>query len=92
MHTIYPVSEGLVRMKPLGVVRSEEVREARTGGLQEVRASIEVDPDLAPLLEGYEDFSHAWVLFWMSEVREHSIARRPQGRDDVPVVGMLASR
>ncbi len=91
MREIYPVEEGLVRIRPIGAVRSS-VREEQTGGLIAVRAEVEVDPDLEPLLEGVEEFSHLWVLFWMAGVREHSVARRPQGRDDVPVVGMLASR
>jgi tRNA (Thr-GGU) A37 N-methylase len=91
MHPIYPTADGIVRMKQLGVVRSEVV-EPRTGGLTGVRATVEIDPELAPLLDGFEEFSHVWVLFWMSEVREHSVARRPQGREDVPVVGLLATR
>jgi tRNA (adenine37-N6)-methyltransferase len=91
MHPIYPMTDGLVRMKPIGVVRSP-VTEPQTGGLTGVRATIEVDPALEPLLAGFEEFSHLWVLYWLTEVHECSAARRPQGREDVPVVGILATR
>lgn len=91
MRQIYPVEDGIVRMRPIGTVRSK-VRQEQTGGLIAVRAEVAIDPDLEPLLEGVEEFSHLWVLFWMWEVREHSVARRPQGREDVPVVGILAGR
>jgi tRNA (adenine37-N6)-methyltransferase len=91
VHPIYPINDGLVTMKPLGVVRSA-VTEPQTGGLANVRATVEIDPGLEPLLDGFEAFTHLWVLYWMTEVREHSVARRPQGREDVPVVGILATR
>ncbi len=80
-----------MRIKPIGRVRSPVLAE-QTGGMTSVRSQVEVDPSLEPLLEGFDEFSHLWVVFWMAEVREHSVARRPQGREDVPVVGMLASR
>jgi tRNA (adenine37-N6)-methyltransferase len=91
MHPIYPMTDGTVRMKPLGVVRSP-VNRPQTGGLTKTRATVEIDPGLEPLLDGFDEFSHLWVMFWMTEVREHSVARRPQGRDDVPVLGLLATR
>jgi len=85
------MSDGLVRMKPIGVVRSA-VAEPQTGGLAAVRATIEIDPTLEPMLAGFEEFSHIWALYWLTEVGECSSARRPQGREDVPVVGILATR
>jgi tRNA (Thr-GGU) A37 N-methylase len=91
MHPIFPMTDGLVRMKPIGVVRSPVV-EQQTGGFSGVRATIEIEPGLEPLLAGYEEFSHAWVLYWLTEIEQYSVARRPQGREDVPVVGILATR
>jgi tRNA (Thr-GGU) A37 N-methylase len=68
------------------------VKQAQTGGFVNVRARVEIDPPLAPLLDGIDDFSHVWILYWMADVKEHSVARRPQGRSDVPITGMLANR
>lgn len=91
-HPIYPLTpEGELRIKPIGRVAST-VEEERTGGFLSERCVIELEPGLEPLLDGIEDFSHLLVVFWMSNVREHSVQRRPQGREDVPVTGLLATR
>jgi tRNA (Thr-GGU) A37 N-methylase len=91
-HPIYPLTpEGEVRIRPIGHVMSM-VKEEQTGGFTRCRCTIELDPRLEPLLDGIEDFSHLLVVFWMTFVREHAVQRRPQGRDDVPVTGILATR
>lgn len=91
-HPIYPLNaDGEVRIRPIGRVRST-IREQRTGGFMPCRCTIELETGLEPLLDGIEDFSHLLVVFWMAEVREHGVQRRPQGRDDVPVTGILATR
>ena len=91
-HPIYLLTpEGELHLKPIGHVVSM-VNEERTGGFLHCRCTIELETGLEPLLDGIEDFSHLLVVFWMAEVREHGVQRRPQGRDDVPVTGMLATR
>jgi tRNA (Thr-GGU) A37 N-methylase len=90
-HPILPLEDGIVRMKPIGQVVST-VKQEQTGGFANVRAEVEIEPSLAPLLEGIDEFSHVWILYWMAEVKEHSVARRAQGRGDVPITGMLANR
>jgi tRNA (Thr-GGU) A37 N-methylase len=80
-----------VRIRPIGRVMSS-VKEERTGGFLRCRCTIKLEPGLDPLLDGIEDFSHLLVVFWMAFVREHAVQRRPQGRDDVPVTGILATR
>ena len=91
-HPIYSLNpDGELRIRPIGRVRST-VREERTGGFVACRCTIELEPGLESLLDGIEDFSHLLVVFWMTFVREHGVQRRPQGRDDVPVTGMLATR
>src|SRR5512143_1575883 len=91
MRAITSMSDGLVHARPIGAVRSP-VGEPQTGGFTELRATVVIDPDLEPLLQGIDEFSHIWVLFWMTDVRECTAARRPQGRDDVPVTGILGTR
>ena len=91
-HPIYPLSpDGEVSIRPIGHVASS-VKEEQTGGFTRCRCTVELEPGLEPLLDGIEGFSHLLVVFWMAEVREHGVQRRPQGRDDVPVTGMLATR
>lgn len=92
VHPIYPLdAEGNIRIRPIGVVRSPVARQ-QTGGFGETESEIVLRPELAPLLEGIDEFSHIAVLYWLSEIKQCSVQRRPQGLAQVPVVGMLASR
>jgi len=92
VHPIFPLDEeGNIRIRPIGHVRSP-AREQRTGGFLDVESEIVLDPELEPLLSGIEEFSHLVVVYWLTEITACSSQRRPQGRDDVPIVGMLASR
>jgi tRNA (Thr-GGU) A37 N-methylase len=91
-HPIYPLTpEGELRIRPVGRV-SSAVKEEQTGGFTRRRCTIELESGLEPLLDGIEEFSHLLVVFWMAHVREHAVRRRPQGRDGVPVTGILATR
>jgi tRNA-Thr(GGU) m(6)t(6)A37 methyltransferase TsaA len=82
-------------VRPIGYVRTdvpdEEIRHRR----REIRAEIVLDEDLAPALDGIEDFSHLFVLFWLHRVPPEETQRRkvhPRGRMDLPLVGVLATR
>ena len=92
MHPIYPLDgDGNIKIRPIGTVRSG-VRSQQTGGFCEIESEIVIHPELEPLLLGIDEFSHLVVVYWLSEITECSEQRRPQGLDDVPIVGMLASR
>lgn len=92
MHPIYPLDdEGNIKIRPIGSVRSG-VREQQTGGFRDVESEIVIDPALEPLLHGIDEFSHLVVVYWLSEITACSEQRSPQGLEDVPLVGMLASR
>ncbi len=80
-----------VTIQPIGRVKTE-VGAQQTGGFREVESEITLDARFEPMLAGIEEFSHLVVVYWLSETDECSVARRPQGREDVPVVGILASR
>jgi len=82
-------------MRPIGYVRTdvpdEEIRHRR----REIQAEVVLEEDLEPALEGIEDFSHLFVLFWMDRVPPEETQRRkvhPRGRTDLPLVGVLATR
>lgn len=92
VHPIYPIDEdGNIKIRPIGVVRSPVV-EQQTGGFADVESEIVLDQQFEPLLHGFEEFSHAIVLYWLREVDAYTPQRRPQGREDVPVLGILATR
>jgi tRNA (Thr-GGU) A37 N-methylase len=92
MHPIFPQdNEGNIKIKPLGYVRSP-VKKPQTGGLTEIEADIIVTEECANCLDGIEDFSHIVVVFWLNQITSHRETCHPQGREDVPLLGMLATR
>jgi tRNA-Thr(GGU) m(6)t(6)A37 methyltransferase TsaA len=81
-------------LKPIGIVRSE-VKEHKRGGWQDVTSEIVIDEEWTQHLDGLDEFSHIMVVFWMHRVpRENRPPTRihPRGRDDLPLVGLFATR
>jgi tRNA-Thr(GGU) m(6)t(6)A37 methyltransferase TsaA len=81
-------------MEWIGVVQNQ-VKEATDEGWGDVVSEIVLDEHLANGLDGIEQFSHLLVLFWMHRAAEAEpvrMRRRPQGRQDMPEVGIFAQR
>lgn len=81
-------------MTPLGFV-SNDVSVKKDASWGKDVSRIVLDQMYAPGLKGLEGFSHAIVLFYLDQaayVRERHLLRRPQNRDDMPVVGIFAQR
>ena len=83
-------------VRPIGHVRGgrAEVEDDAWGS---VRARIELDLDVvdATAALGLDAFSHVEVLFVFDRVDEGAVcrgARHPRGREDWPLVGILAQR
>jgi tRNA-Thr(GGU) m(6)t(6)A37 methyltransferase TsaA len=80
--------------KPIGVVRNE-IKEPRRDGWEKVTSEIVVDESLAEGLDGLEEYSHILVVFWMHKVppvRQPVCKIHPQGRADLPLIGLFATR
>jgi tRNA-Thr(GGU) m(6)t(6)A37 methyltransferase TsaA len=83
-----------VNIEPIGIVRSpvEEPIDEKWG---RVVAEIEVNAALAAGLKGIEHFSHIIIVFFMHRYTfdpTSDLIRRPQGRADMPEVGIFAQR
>jgi tRNA-Thr(GGU) m(6)t(6)A37 methyltransferase TsaA len=81
-------------MEHIGVVLNE-VKEPMDEGWGDVVSEIVLDEHLADGLDGIEQFSHLLILFWMHRAAEAEpvrMRRRPQGRADMPEVGIFAQR
>lgn len=81
-------------MKRIGVVRNA-VKEPVDEGWGRVESEVVLDEPLGDGLDGIESFSHVVILFWMhraSEAEPVRMRRRPQGRSDMPEVGIFAQR
>ena len=57
-------------------------------------AEIEIDAAWAEALDGVEGFSHIWVVWWLDrfETTPTSLHVHPQRRQDMPLVGLFATR
>lgn len=81
-------------MEWIGVVYNE-VKEPTDEGWGHVVSEIVLDETFSDGLEGIEQFSHLLILFWMHRAAEAEplrMRRRPQGRADMPEVGLFAQR
>ncbi len=83
-----------MNIKPIGIVKSPVTRQVdRNWG--ETLSEIHLNDDLISGLEGLEDFSHLIIIFYMHKARfdlKTEMIRRPQGRSDMPFIGMFAQR
>ncbi len=81
-----------ILLKPIGVV-SNDIREKMRHGWSRVESTITIEHELSSSLDGLEDFSHITVLFWMHQTKGQTPQKvHPQGREDLPLVGVLATR
>ena len=68
----------------------------RPSALGEKTARIEIDAAWAGALDGIEEFSHIWVLWWLDQSPAgselDSLQVRPEGRAEMPLRGIFATR
>ena len=82
-----------VRLVPVGFVQTEAVgKEVRD---KNVVSRIVFREDLTEALEGVEEFSHLFVLFWLHKMSDEDrkvMKVHPRGRVDMPLLGSFATR
>lgn len=81
-----------IEVKPIGSVKrevpNEDVKE------KSLVSRIVLKKSLSRALDGIEDFSHVFVIFWMHRIADTETALKvhPRGRTDLPLVGIFATR
>ena len=81
-------------IKPIGYVKNDFDSSVQEGYEDKV-SEIVLDEEFSDALDGIEKNSHVIVLFWLDEVGEEGRSIRklhPKGREDLPLVGVLATR
>ena len=61
----------------------------------EIISEIIINEELQDGLKGLEDFSHVMIIYHLNEasfIKEKHIVRKPQGREDMPSVGIFSQR
>lgn len=83
-----------MNVNPIGVVKSP-VKEGVDNDWGDVISEIYIFKEFTDGLKGIEEFSNIIVIFYMDKStfdRDRDIRRKPQGRDDMPEVGIFAQR
>jgi len=81
-----------ISMKQIGYVVNN-VDSSVDNGWGEIESKIVLNEELVPALKGLAGFSHILVLFWMHQAKPPTVLqRRPQGRNDMPLLGLFAQR
>jgi len=86
-------SSSKINLEPIGFVKTEAVgKEVRD---KNVISQLIFREELTEALEGVEEFSHLFVLFWLHEMSDEDrrvMKVRPRGRSDMPLLGIFATR
>jgi tRNA-Thr(GGU) m(6)t(6)A37 methyltransferase TsaA len=86
-------SKDTMKLKPIGFVKTEAAgKEIRDKSLI---SQIVFREEFTEALEGIQDFSHLFVIFWMHKIaeKEKGIMKvHPRGRQDMPLLGVFATR
>lgn len=83
----------MIQFEPIGIVRNAVDEAHRDTRWEEIASEIVIDERWRDALDGIEQFSHIWVLFLIDRVpAPESLRIRPMKRDDLPRVGIFATR
>lgn len=82
---------GVITIKPLGASKNG-VSRPMLPGWKNVVTEIVIDKEYADGLDGIEDYSHVIIVYWMDKEKECHLKHHPQGRKDVPFIGIFACR
>ena len=84
-----------MRFEPIGIIRSP-ITETIDHSWGEVESDIQLHDSLADGLKKLDQFSHATIIFHMDQAPifklKNDLVRRPQGRLDMPKIGIFAQR
>jgi len=84
---------GKIELEPVGFVRTEAVGDEVRD--RENISELIIREDLTEALDGIEDFSHIFVIFWMHRISNEerkTLRVHPRGKKDLPLLGVFATR
>jgi len=86
-------SSSKICLEPVGFVKTKAVgKEVRD---KNIISQIVFREELTEALEGIQEFSHLFVLFWLHEMSDEDrgiMKVHPRGRRDMPLLGIFATR
>lgn len=82
---------GTIKIKPLGQAKNK-ILKPMLPGWKDVTTEIVIDKKYAKGFYGIDGYSHVIIVYWMDKERECHLKHHPQGREDIPYVGIFACR
>jgi tRNA-Thr(GGU) m(6)t(6)A37 methyltransferase TsaA len=86
-------SQAKIVLNPIGYVRRAAVGDEVKDKTR--LSEIVINDEFAEALDGVNEFSHVFVLFWLhgvSEEQRKTLKVHPRGRRDLPLLGVFATR
>src|SRR5512136_116503 len=78
-------------VNPIGHVKND-VHDVRFEDWKNLVSRLVIDERYAEALKGLEEFSHIFVICWLHLPGKLLLQRHPRDRQDLPVVGIFATR
>ena len=83
----------MIQLKPIGTVHNTITDAHRDTRWEDIESEIVVADEWRDALDGLAQFSHIWVVFYFDRMPPpDSLRIRPMRRDDLPLVGLFATR
>ena len=79
-----------IQLNPIGFVERKSPDENDKN--RDLISKIVIHKDLANALDGLEDFSHIYIIFWMDRVKDSGYIHFPSKTQDGPPLGIFATR
>jgi tRNA-Thr(GGU) m(6)t(6)A37 methyltransferase TsaA len=82
-------------MEPIGRIANEVSYGAGDVRWENIVSTVTLSPEWADGLDGIEEFSHVIVVFYLDRARDGRpvhLKKRPEGRADLPEVGIFCTR
>lgn len=83
-----------ITMNPIGCVRNNVQNKKDTSWGKDI-SEIKLNEEYYTGLKGLDDFSHAIIIYYLDKaefIRDKHLQRRPQNREDMPMVGIFSQR
>jgi len=83
----------IIQLNTIGTIHNAMREAHRDTRWEEIVSEIIVDDEWRDALDGLQEFSHIWVVFFLDRMSAPDSPRvRPMQREDMPVVGRFATR
>ncbi len=83
----------VIQFQSIGVVRNGIQQAHRDTRWEEIESEIIVDEKWCGALDGIDQFSHLWIIFYFNHIpAPDALCIRPMKRGEMPLVGIFATR